>query len=127
MTAEGDAIIGALGETGTFYITTSGRKSGSRRRIEIAYHVIDGRLYISGIPYPGRRGWLANLDADPTLTLHVRKPAPADVAATARIIDTEAERRAVLPHIARNWGRSDLELMVRQSPLIEVSIKPPGS
>jgi hypothetical protein len=33
----------------------------------------------------------------------------------------------VLPHIARNWGRSDLELMVRQSPLIEVSIKPPGS
>jgi deazaflavin-dependent oxidoreductase (nitroreductase family) len=127
VTADGDAIIGGLGKTGTFNITTSGRKTGNRRRIEIAYHIIDGRLYISGIPYPGRRGWLANLDADPALTLHVRKPAPADVVATARIIDAEPERRAVLAHIARNWGRSDIEQMVRQSPLIEVSIKPPGS
>ena len=112
----------ALGKGGVFDITTTGRRTGEPRRLEIAYHVIDGRLYVSGIPMPRRRGWIANLDANPTLTLHLRKPAPADVAATARIIDTEEERRKVLPHIARNWGRDDLELMVRQSPLIEVSI-----
>jgi len=75
---------------------------------------------------PTRRSWLANLDADPALTLHLRKPVPADVAATVRIIESEAERRAVLPHVARNWGRDDIELMVRQSPLVEVTIEPQG-
>ena len=34
----------------------------------------------------------------------------------------EAERREVLPHVARNWGRTDLEVMVRYSPLIEVTL-----
>jgi len=43
-----------------------------------------------------------------------------------RIIESEAERRAVLPHVARNWGRDDIELMVRQSPLVEVTIEPQG-
>jgi len=119
-------IIATLGKGGVFDITTTGRKSGEPRRLEIVYHVIDGRLYLSGIPMPTRRSWLANLDADPALTLHLRKPVPADVAATVRIIESEAERRAVLPHVARNWGRDDIELMVRQSPLVEVTIEPQG-
>jgi hypothetical protein len=46
----------------------------------------------------------------------------ADLAATARIISDEAERREVLPHIARAWKRDDLETMVGQSPLFEVTI-----
>ncbi len=119
-------IIATLGKGGVFDITTTGRKSGEPRRLEIVYHVIDGRLYLSGIPMPTRRSWLANLDADPALTLHLRKPLPAAVAATVRIIESEAERRAVLPHVARNWGRDDIELMVRQSPLVEVTIEPQG-
>jgi len=118
------AALGKAGKLGTFDITTSGRKTGQPRRLEISYHVINGRLYISGIPSPRRRSWLANLDADPSLTLHLRKPVAADVAATARIIDSEAERRALLPQVAQNWGRNDVERMVLQSPLIEVSIKP---
>jgi deazaflavin-dependent oxidoreductase (nitroreductase family) len=121
-----DETIATLGKGGVFDITTTGRKSGEKRRLEIVYHVIDGRLYISGMPMPGRRSWLANLDADPAFTLHLRKPAERDVTATARIIDTAAERRSVMPHIARNWGRADIETMVQQSPLIEVSIEPPG-
>jgi deazaflavin-dependent oxidoreductase (nitroreductase family) len=124
VTSGRDDIGATFGKGGVFDITTTGRKSGEPRRLEIVYHVIDGHLYISGLPMPSRRAWLANLDANPALTLHLRKPVPTDVAATARIIDTEAERRSVLPHIARNWGRSDLEVMVRQSPLIEVSIEP---
>ncbi len=44
------------------------------------------------------------------------------LAATARVITDEAERRAVLPHIARAWRRDDVETMVRYSPLIEVTI-----
>jgi deazaflavin-dependent oxidoreductase (nitroreductase family) len=124
MTRSRDEIIAGLGKGGVFDITTTGRRTGKPRRLEIVYHVIDGRIYISGIPSPTRRAWLANLDADPALTLHLRKRVAADVRATARIIDTETERRRVLPHIARNWGRDDVELMVRQSPLIEVSIEP---
>jgi len=118
------AALGKAGKVGTFDITTRGRKTGQPRRLEISYHVINGRLYISGIPSPRRRSWLANLDADPSLTLHLRKPVASDVAATARIIDSEAERRALLPQVAQNWGRDDVERMVLQSPLIEVSIKP---
>jgi hypothetical protein len=45
----------------------------------------------------------------------------ADLAATARVINDEAERREILPHVALAWGRSDLETMVRNSPLIEVT------
>ncbi len=129
MTNARDEVIAALGKAGpvgTFAITTQGRKSGRPRRVEIGYHVIDGRLFISGIPYPRRRAWLANLDADPSLTLHLGRPVPRDVAATARIIDTEPERREVLQHVARNWRRSDIEAMVSQSPLIEVSIDSAG-
>jgi deazaflavin-dependent oxidoreductase (nitroreductase family) len=119
-------IITGLGRNGVFDITTTGRKTGRPRRLEIVYHVIEDRLYVSGIPSPARRGWLANLDANPAFTVHLRKPVKTDVPATARIIDEEAERRTLLLHIARNWGRDDIELMVRQSPLIEVTIEPPG-
>lgn len=122
MQVEQDQVIAALGPTGVFDITTTGRKTGELRRIEIAYHVIGGRLYISGLPSPRRRGWLANLDENPALTIHLRKPVRADVAATARIIEEEPERRVVLERVARNWGRRDLDLMVDQSPLIEVTL-----
>ena len=125
MTESMDEIIAGLGKGGVFEVTTTGRKSGEARRLEIGYHVIDGRLYISDMPMPRRRAWLANLDADPTFTLHLRTPAAKDVTAKARIIDTDAERRSLMPHIARNWGRKDIDTMVRQSPLIEVEIGSP--
>jgi hypothetical protein len=44
----------------------------------------------------------------------------ADLPATARVIDDEAERRSILPYIARAWRRNDVDQMVRYSPLIEV-------
>jgi deazaflavin-dependent oxidoreductase (nitroreductase family) len=121
MQVKPDKVIATLDPLGVFDITTTGRKTGEARPIEIAYHVIDGRLYISGIPSPRKRGWIANLEANPALTIHLRKPAPSDVAATARIIYAEPERRVVLERAARNWGRRDIDLMVRQSPLIEVT------
>ena len=91
-------------------------------RIEIVMHNIDGRLYISGQPSRRRRGWLANLDADPKFTLHVKRGAHADLPATAREITDPAERRQVLEHVARNWKRDDVDTMVEYSPLIEVTV-----
>jgi deazaflavin-dependent oxidoreductase (nitroreductase family) len=117
-----DAIRRALARGHTIDITTTGRRSGQPRRKEIVFHTIDGRLYISGSPRPTKRDWLRNLEADPRLTFHLKGDVQADLPATARVITDQAERRAILPHIARAWGRDDLEDMVRDSPLIEVTI-----
>ena len=118
-----DAIDAALEHGHTIDITTTGRRSGKPRRIEIVFHNIDGRIYISGTPSPRKRSWLGNLEADPHFTFHLKGRTKADLMATARVIAEESERRAILPHVARNWGRTDIERMVQHSPLIEVKFE----
>ena len=118
-----EAIDAALERGHTIDITTVGRRSGKPRTIEIVFHNIEGRIYISGTPYPGKRKWLLNLEADPHFTFHLKGRTRADLPATARVIDAEAERREILPHIARAWKRDDLDRMVRYSPLIEVTFE----
>ena len=114
-------VDAALERGHTIDITTTGRRSGEPRRIEIVFHNVDGRIYISGVPSPRKRRWLRNLEAEPQFTFHLKGKTRADLSAVARVIDDEAERRQVLPHIARAWNRNDLETMVRYSPLIEVT------
>jgi deazaflavin-dependent oxidoreductase (nitroreductase family) len=116
-------VAEALARGGTIDITTLGRKSGKPRRLEIAFHNIGGRIYISGMPFARRRSWLANLDANPAFTFHLKGGVKADLRAQARIITDEAERRTVLAPIARFWRRNDLETMIVQSPLIEVTLE----
>ena len=116
-------IAEALSGMGTIDITTLGRKSGKPRRLEIVFHNIGGRIYISGMPSPRRRSWLANLDANPAFTFHLKGRVKADLPAQARIITDEAERHTVLTSVAKNWKRNDVETMVRQSPLIEVTLE----
>jgi deazaflavin-dependent oxidoreductase (nitroreductase family) len=118
-----EAIDAALERGHTIEITTTGRRSGKPRRIEIVFHNVDGRIYISGTPYPRKRRWLLNLEADPHFTFHLKGKTRADLPAIARVIDEEAERRTILPHIARAWGRGDVDRMVRYSPLIEVKFE----
>jgi deazaflavin-dependent oxidoreductase (nitroreductase family) len=116
-----DAIQTALSRGGTIDITTTGRSTGEPRRIEIVFHRIDGRMWISGMPSPRRRSWLANLAENPRMTVHLKGPiAIADLPATARIVDDPAERRTILERVARAWRRTDVDRMVAQSPLIEV-------
>ena len=115
-------VAGALARGGVIDITTIGRRSGEPRRIEIVFHNFGGRIYISGMPMARRRSWLQNLETRPQFTFHLKGAVRADLEATARVIDDEAERRAVLPPIARAWRRNDLERMVRESPLIEVTL-----
>ena len=112
----------ALAHGGLIGITTTGRKTGLRRRIPIVFHTIGGRMYISGMPSQRRRSWLANLEADPRLTVHLVRGVRADLPATARVIADDAERRSVLTHVARAWRRDDVETMVQYSPLIEVTL-----
>lgn len=124
MAAIDQTVRAALERGHTIDITTTGRRTGRPRRIEIVFHNVDGRIYVSGTPSRRKRSWIANLEANPRFTFHLKGRVKADLPATARVIDDEAERRAVLPHIARNWGRTDLEAMVRYSPLIEVELEP---
>ncbi|HEX9738239.1 MAG TPA: nitroreductase/quinone reductase family protein [Candidatus Limnocylindria bacterium] len=100
-------------------ITTTGRRTGRPRRIELVFHVIDGKVVISGSP--GRRDWYANLVADPHFTFHLKGPVQADLPAIARPITEPVERRQVMEAVARNWGVTDrFEVFFGRSPLIEV-------
>ena len=115
-----DAARTALARGGIIDLTTTGRRSGEPRRIEIVFHVIDGRIVVTGMPRREKRAWLANIEASPRVTVHLKRDVVADLPGGARVVTDESERRALLAHVARAWGRDDLEVMVRYSPLIEI-------
>jgi deazaflavin-dependent oxidoreductase (nitroreductase family) len=117
------AIRRVLRHGHTIDITTIGRVTGEPRRIEIVYHNFGGRLYISGIPNPHHeRAWLLNLRADPRLTFHLKALVQADLPATAREVTDRAERLRILELVAKAWRRTDVDVMVEHSPLVEVTI-----
>ena len=115
------AVAAALAKDLVIDITTAGRASGEPRRIEIWYHVVDGRYYITG--RPGPRSWYANLLAKPTLTFHLKESAQADLPAAARpVTDPEEKRRVFLnaPKLAEYINEANVQEWVEGSPLIEV-------
>src|ERR1700719_4127537 len=98
MAATQEQIKTALEKGRTIDITTTGRRSGEPRRLEIMFHNIEARIYISGEPYPRKRRWLLNLEANPHFLFHLKGKTRADLPAVARVIDDEAERKEILPH-----------------------------
>jgi len=119
-----DAVRAALDHGGLIEITTTGTRTGKLRRLEIVFHNFGRHLYISGMPNPARkRGWLANLETNPALTVHLKGTIQTDLPATARVITDPAERRSILEQIARVWRRTDLNEMLAHSPLIELTIE----
>jgi deazaflavin-dependent oxidoreductase (nitroreductase family) len=108
----------ALATDRTIDITTTGRRSGAPRRIEIWFHRVDGRIYITGSP--GTRDWYANLIANPTFTFHLKGSARADLAAVAAPVEG-AEKARVLQAIADEMGPGGHALDVGTSPLVEVT------
>lgn len=114
-----DRVAEALRRGGIIDITTTGRRSGEPRRIEIVFFNVDGRVYITG--FPGTRAWMANLNADPRLVFHLKQGVVADLPASTRTVTDEAERRKVLAVALRTWRREhQLDAFVAGSPLIEV-------
>ncbi len=114
----------------TIDITTTGRRSGSPRRIEIVFYRIEGSIYLSGIPAPGGRDWLANLRAEPHFTFHLKHGVVADLPAVATVITDEADRRRLLAPLVdqfnqrrgddSEWPHAELDDWVRGSPLARV-------
>ena len=125
-----DKVAEALSIDMTVDITTTGRRSGEPRRIEIWSHYFDGKVILTGSP--GRRSWYANLVANPEFTYHLKERMHADVPATARPITGEDERRTVLTRLKalspyRQGQPMDVvEDWVQGSCLVEVTLKGPA-
>jgi deazaflavin-dependent oxidoreductase (nitroreductase family) len=117
-------------EERTIDITTTGRRSGKPRRIEIVFYGIEESTYLSGVPAPRRRDWLANLSADPHFTFHLKHDVVADLPALATVITDETDRRRLLAPLVdqfnqrrgddSEWPRAELDDWVQGSPLARV-------
>lgn len=118
-------------EDRTIDITTTGRRSGKPRRIEIVFYRVRDDIYLTGVPAPKTRDWLANLDADPHFTFHLKRGVVADLPATATVIVDPAERRRILAPVVEEfnrrhgpdspWPRGVLDDWVERSPLAAVA------
>jgi deazaflavin-dependent oxidoreductase (nitroreductase family) len=118
-------------EDRTIDITTTGRHSGEPRRIEIVFYRFGDDVYLSGIPGPSRRNWLANLAAHPQFTFHLKHGVVADLPAMATVIVDPAERRRVLCALVEEfnrrrgpdtpWPEGVLDEWVERSPLAKVT------
>ena len=118
-------------EDRTIDITTTGRHSGEPRRIEIVFYRFDDEIYLSGIPGPKTRDWLANLAAQPSFTFHLKHGVVADLPATATVIVDPVERRRVLADFVKQfnqrngpdgpWPKAVLDEWVERSPLAKVT------
>ena len=118
-----DAARAALNNSQVIDVTTTGRRTGQPRRIEIFLHHDDGQLFITGMPRADRtRDWIHHIGADPHVVVHLKQSVVADVPATARVVTDPDERRPLIEAAARRWGRTDLPDMLRHSPLIVLTI-----
>jgi deazaflavin-dependent oxidoreductase (nitroreductase family) len=112
----------ALAQGGVIDITTRGRHTGQPRRIEIRFHHIEGRVYITGRP-PRHRDWYANLLAHPEFTFHLKESLQVDLPARATPILDQARRRAIIAAIHQKRGTyQDVEAWVEHSPLVAVEL-----
>jgi deazaflavin-dependent oxidoreductase (nitroreductase family) len=118
---------GSLETGGLCEITTIGSQTGRPHRIEIAFHNLDGELFITGRP-GFKRDWLANLKANPKFTVHLRHG--SDLTALATEVTGPAERDQVLYDIrTRSWGvdaakaKATNRIWVESSPLVRFTIE----
>ena len=114
-------------------ITTVGARTGRPRTIETWFYRFEERIYLSGLP--GRRGWLANLKATPRFTFHLKHGVRVDLAATARVVVDEQERRRAFTHFvadinqdhdpARIGRKTSVEDWLAGSPLVHMVFDDP--
>lgn len=86
-------------------ITTTGRRTGRSRRIEIFFFRAVGATYLCSGAGGGATGWHANLLANPDFTFHLKNGLRADVPARATPVTDPAEREAVLSEIVADLNQ----------------------
>ncbi|ROO87095.1 deazaflavin-dependent oxidoreductase (nitroreductase family) [Actinocorallia herbida] len=80
-------------------ITTTGRRTGRPRRIEIFFYRALGESYLCSGTQGRPTGWYANLLADPEFTFHLEHGVKADLRARAAPVTDPGERRRILTEI----------------------------
>lgn len=122
-----EATRAALHHSQVIDLTTTGRRTGQPRRIEIFLHYDDDQLFITGMPRSDRtRDWIYNVEADPHVIIHLKQSVVADVPATARVVTDPDERRPYIEAAARRWRRTDVPEMLKHSPLIVLTVHDPA-
>lgn len=120
-------VRSALATDMTIDITTTGRRSGQPRRIEIWFLNVEGGIYITGTPGP--RDWLANLRAEPTLTFHLKQSVQADLQATASEVTDPKERNRVFQAASAQWylNQGDsLDVLLDEAPMVRLTFSALG-
>ena len=120
-----EAVRRALERDTLIDITTTGRRTGQRRRIEIWFHYQDGRIYVTSSPGP--RGWYANVTANPNFTWHFKQSLVRDVPAVATPITDEGERRALfarMMELEKRMAHVEVDDWAKRSALVEVDLAP---
>jgi deazaflavin-dependent oxidoreductase (nitroreductase family) len=114
----------AMKRGGIADITTTGRKTGLPRRIEIYFHQFDGLYYLTGRP-GFKRDWVANIEANPEFTLHLKRGLRADVPVRGfPEPDREERKRILFRALVESWGsdpersRAALDRWVDTAPFI---------
>lgn len=111
-----------LPATGTCDLTTTGRRTGAERTVEIWFVQVDGAVHIVGTPGP--RGWIANLRAHPRASLSFEGN-------EFRVIATEVTAPAAREHVARSAWRvqpwyagqgHSIEDWVARSPMMRLAL-----
>ncbi len=113
-------------EDRTIDITTTGRRSGEPRRIEIAFYRLGDDIYLSGIPGPSTRNWLANLAAQPQFTFHLKHGVVADPAERRRVLAVFVEEFNRRHGPDSPWPEAVLDEWVERSPLAKVTFAETG-
>jgi deazaflavin-dependent oxidoreductase (nitroreductase family) len=114
----------ALDRGGIADITTTGRKSGLPRRVEIYFHHFDGAYFLTGRP-GFKRDWEANIRANPEFTLHLKRGITVDVPVIGETeADPEARGAIIFRALTESWGseperaRAHLDHYVDTAPFI---------
>ena len=122
-------LAALLGDDRTVDIVTTGARTGLARTTEIWTTIIAGEVFICGTPNASRSGvdrlprdWLANLVANPRLTLRLKRGVQADVAAEAEPVRDEDERRRIMTAPATEFYRNaiSVDAAVRDSPIVRL-------
>ncbi|WP_045739811.1 nitroreductase/quinone reductase family protein [Actinoplanes rectilineatus] len=111
-------------------ITTTGRRTGRPRRIEIFFYRVHGRYYLnSGLLSPP--SWYANLRAHPEFVFHLKNGVRADLRAHARPVTDPQERLTVFTAVVDDLNQpsnpgtiaqpTNLADWLRTSRLVEVT------
>ncbi len=100
-------------------LTTIGRRSGRRSRVEIWWFHVDGRFIITGTP--GRRDWYANVVANPEVVIHV---AGWDLPALAHPVRDPEVRTGVFDMPSTRWysTQAQRQRLIDDAPMIEVRL-----